>query len=173
MIIKLCENSSNAHHSYSVYNELISASDNYMMYKITKNPASPLGDVLHHRMVYLERGKITPQEIIINPKTELIEKITFFVKQNSEYEIDLNTYNIISKSGEPKIVFDECTNDWKGRFYKIIKDCILLWGKKDNRLFFILSDSQHTLFSIKITNTVSLLLDDKNDIKGISIILLN
>lgn len=70
-ISELCE--------YTVYQEIISENDNYIMYKIARTSTSNPFGVLFHCMYYLEGGKVTPQEIVVNSESNVIEKITLFV----------------------------------------------------------------------------------------------
>ena len=103
---------------YTVYQETISETDNYTMYKITRGSSSnPMG-VLYYYMLYMESGKITPQEIAINSETKIVEKITLFVSQNNEYRVSLADYLITEKMYECGIELNECTINWKGRFLK-------------------------------------------------------
>ncbi len=155
---------------YNVYREIISETDHYTMYKITRNSCSDLNSILYHCMFYLESGEITPQEIVVNSKTNIIEKITLFVSQNTNYKISIADYCISEKKYECDIILNECTDNWKGRFLKIVKDSSLLWGSEGHFLYFIFSDAPKVLNAYYVSQNCRILVDDYENIQGFSVI---
>lgn len=155
---------------YTVYQEIISEADNYTMYKIARGSSSNPTGILYYYMLYLEGGKITPQEIAINSETNIIEKITLFVSQNIDYRVSLTDYLITEKMYECSVELNECTIDWKGRFLKNVKDGFLLWGEEDNLVYFIFSDAPKELNAYYISKNCRILVDDCKNIQGFSLI---
>lgn len=154
---------------YDVYQEIISKEDNYTMYKIARNSSSnPMG-ILYNCMIYLENGRITPQEILINSETNIIEKVTLFVSKNINYKISFANYLITEKMFECNIELNECTIDWKGRFLKIVKESSLMWGEKDNLMYFIFSDAPKKMNAYYVSKNCRILVDDCGNIQGFSI----
>lgn len=151
---------------YNVSQEMISENDNYIMYKImSASNSNPLG-VLYHCMYYLENGKVTPQEIVFNSESYVIEKITLFIPQNNEHMIQLTDFVIDEKLFLCGIELNECTTDWKGRFLKVVKESSFQWGEHENRLYFILSDSPKHLTMYHISTNLKILVDKYDNIQG-------
>ncbi len=155
--------------NYDVYCETISVTDYYTMYKIARNSCSDPSGVLYHCMLYLEGGKITPQEIVVNSETNIIEKITLFVSQNACYKLSLADYCITEKMYECNIILSECTDDWKGRFIRIVKESSLLWGIEGRFLYFIFSDAPKVLNAYYVSQNCRILVDDCENIQGFSV----
>ena len=154
---------------YTIYQETISPIDNYTMYKISRNSSSnPMG-ISYSCMIYLENGRITPQEILINSETNIIEKVTLFVSKNINYKISLANYLITEKMFECNIELNECTIDWKGRFLKIVKESLFLWGEKENLIYLIFSDAPKKLNAYYISKNFKILVDDYKNIQGFSL----
>lgn len=151
---------------YTVYQETISEADNYTMYKIARGSSSNPTGILYYYMLYLEGGKITPQEIAINSETNIIEKITLFVSQNIDYRVSLTDYLITEKMYECSVELNECTIDWKGRFHKIVKDSMLLWAKYENLMYFIFSDAPKYLNAYYISTNLQILVDEEEELQG-------
>lgn len=157
-ILDLCD--------YTIVKETISEKDNYTMYKISRPFSSnPLG-LLYHCMYYLEGGKVTPQEVIVNSESNIIEKITIFISKSNNHMVSMTDYIIDRKDFLCGIELDECAADWKSRFYKIVKDSIFLWGRCDNLLFFIFSDAPKHLNAYHISTNLQLLVDEDNELQG-------
>lgn len=151
---------------YTVFQETISENDNYIMYKISRTSTSnPLG-VLFHCMYYLEGGKVTPQEIVVNSESDVIEKITLFISKNNEHMVSLKDYYIDEKMFLCGIELNECTLDWKGRFHKLVKESRLLWGEHEKDIYFIFSDSPKQLTVYHISSNFKILVDKDDNIQG-------
>lgn len=151
---------------YTVYQETISENDNYTMYKITRaSTSNPLG-ILYHCMYYLEGGKVAPQEIAVNSESDVIEKVTLFISKNKEHMVELTDYLINEKMFLCGIELNECTTDWKGRFHKIGKESVLLWGEYENLIYFIFSDSPKQLTAYPISRNFRILVDKDDNLQG-------
>ena len=155
---------------YTMYHEIVSKYDRYTMYKISRPLSSDPGGTTYHCMIYLEGGRITPQEIIVNSNTNIVEKITLFVSKDQVHKTAIEDYLICDTESECKIVLDECTDDWFGRFYDITKVSTLLWADDGKCVYFIFSDAPKDLKSCYISRNLRLLIDDCKNIQGFSIV---
>ena len=157
-------------HKYKVLQEVIDQKDNYIMYKISRDITSnPLG-ILYHCMFYLDCGKTTPQDIAVNSESDIIEKITLFISKSNKNRISLVDFSIEDKMSSCGLELNECTADWKGRYYKLVKGSRLMWEEDENYVFFIFSDSSKQLIMYHISNNFNILVDKNEDIQGFCLV---
>lgn len=155
---------------YNMYQEIVSEYDCYTMYKMSRTLSSDPSGTTYHYMIYLESGRITPQEIFVNSNTNIIEKITLFVSRDQAHKTAIENYLIDDIDFECKIVLDECTDDWSGRFCDIMKASTLLWADDGKCIYFIFSDAPKTLKSYCISRNLKILIDSCENIQGFSIL---
>lgn len=152
--------------AYSIAQETISEKDNYTMYQISRPFSSHPPGVSYHCMYYLEGGKVTPQEMIVNSESGVIETVTIFISKRNDHMVSMTDYMIDRKDFLCGIELDECAADWKSRFHKIVKDSSFLWGECENLLFFIFSDAPIHLNAYPIFTNLQLLADEGDELQG-------